>query len=303
MRKIAKAQSAEAQSAKAQSIKASLATALLFSVSMAGMAATASAQSTFHVKEFDYKQGDWVFETINAYQGGFRPRSDRVQWGHELGLAYAVNNFWLPKVLISFDKDEGRAYELQRFLFENTFTFKPIEENKDGFGFAWFQSLEAAMNGRQTNATAFGPIFTGQRGKFSFSTNTFFEKTFGQNNEPGMNFLFAGQARYEIMDKVKIGFEVYTLVPEVGAKTHTPLTGTMNRVGPVLILEVDLPRSAGVGGGNGMMKAGATSVRRANVGANGKDEAPHAEIEFGVLFGTTDYTPDVTGKANMHIKF
>ena len=32
-------------------------------------------------------------------------------------------------------------------------------------------------------------------------------------------------------------------------------------------------------------------------------EPPHAEIEFGVLFGTTDYTPDVTGKVNMHIHF
>lgn len=109
-------------------------------LAMTVVAGTASAQSTFHVKEFDYKQGDWVFETINAYQGGFRPRSDRTQWGHELGIAYAVNNFWLPKLLISFDKEEHGSHEVQRLLFENTFAFKPIAEGKDGFGWAWFQS-------------------------------------------------------------------------------------------------------------------------------------------------------------------
>ncbi len=260
----------------------------------------ASAQSTFHVKEFDFNKGDWIFETVNAYQGGFRPRSDRVQWGHELGLAYAVNNFWLPKVLLSFDKDEGRAYEVQRLLFENIFTFKPVVEGKDGFGFAWFQSIEAALNNQQTNSTAFGPIFTGQLGKFSMSTNMFLEKTFGQNHEQGMNFLLAWQARYEVMDKVKVGIEGYTFVPEIGANNPAAQTGIVNRIGPVLIFEVELPRGA-VGGSGAGGAGGARSVKHA--AGHGGGEAPHAEIEFGVLFGTTDYTPDVTGKVNMHVKF
>ncbi len=260
----------------------------------------AQAQSTFHVKEFDYKQGDWVFETINAYQGGFRPRSDRVQWGHELGIAYGVTNWWLPKVLISFDKDEGRSHEVQRLLFENTFTLRPLAEDTDGFGFAWFQSVEGALNDRQTNSTAFGPIFTAQMGKFSLSTNTFLEKTFGQNREQGMNALIAWQTRYEIIDKVKIGFEGYTFIPEIGARIRTPETGIVNRVGPVLIFEVDLPGLAAKSNGGGM-KGG--TMRHVAGAGNGKAEVPHAEIEFGVLFGTTNYTPDTTGKVNMHIKF
>lgn len=280
-------------------MKRSLAGLLAGAAGALALPFSAAAQSTFHVKEFDYKAGDWVFETINAYQGGFRPRSDRVQWGHELGLAYAVNDFWLPKLLIAFDKDQGDGYQVQRLLFENTFSFKPVVEGRDGFGFAWFQSLEGALNDRQTNSTAFGPIFTAQAGKFSVSTNTFFDKTYGQNREAGINFLFAGQVRYEIMDKVKVGFEAYTFVPEIGARNATPNTGVANRVGPVLIFEVDLPRGLAAGGGNGMMKAGATAVR--HVPGNG--EAPHAEIEMGVLFGTTEYTPDVTGKVNVHFRF
>ena len=262
------------------------------------MATSAAAQSTFHVKEFDYGKGKWIFETVNAYHGGLTPLSARVQGGHELGLAYAVTSWWLPKILISFDKDEGRAYEVQRLLFENTITFKPLAENTNGVGFAWFQSLEGALSNRQTNVTLFGPIITAQMGKFSFSTNTFFEKTFGQNHTEGMNFLYALQARYEIMDKVKLAFEAYGFVPEIGAG-RTFNVGLQNRIGPALILEVELPGAGRGGMGGGM--AGRTSVK--NAAAPGKPEAAHAEIELGVLFGTTEYTPDVTGKANMHIKF
>lgn len=258
----------------------------------------ASAQSTFHVKEFDYKQGDWIFETINAYQGGFRPRSDRVQWGHELGLSYAVSNFWLPRLLLTFDKEERGSYEVQRLVMENTFTFKPVVDGKDGIGFAWFQSIEGALTDRQTNATIFGPIITGQLGRFSMSSNVFFEKTFGQNREQGIDFQLAWQARYEIMDKVKLGLEGYTLVPEIGVNNRTPQTGVANRIGPVLIFEVELPRGTAAAGGSA---GGNRSVKHA--AAHGVGEAPHAEIEFGVLFGTTEYTPDVTGKVNMHVKF
>lgn len=272
---------------------------------LGALTCTASAQSTFHVKEFDFKQGDWMFETINAHHSGFNPRTSPVRAGHELGIAYAVNNFWLPKILLTFDKDEGRDYDFQRFLFENTFTFKPLEEGRDGLGFAWFQSLETAMNGRQTNLTAFGPIITGQLGKFSFSTNTFFEKTFGQNDTPGLNFLFAGQARYEIMDKVKLGFEAYTFIPEIGVGSGraTPNTGLMNRIGPVLIFEVELPGRGGAAGHGGGLKGGMGAVKQAAKGVDGKDGPAHAEIEFGVLFGTTDHTPDTTAKVNMHVKF
>jgi hypothetical protein len=259
----------------------------------------ASAQSTFHVKELDYKQGDWVIETINAYQGGFRPRSDRTQAGHELGIGYTVTNWWSPKLLISFDKEQGNAYEVQRLLFENVFPIKTLADKQDGIAFAWFQSVEAALNNEQTNATAFGPILTFQAGKFSFSSNTFFEKTFGQNREQGMNFLLAWQARYELMDKVKLALEGYAAVPEIGAGTRTPQTGTSHRIGPAVIFEVDLPgfTSQRSHGGAGSALHG---VRKAGIETK---EPPHAEIEVGVLFGTTEYTPDVTGKINTHIRF
>lgn len=270
---------------------------LLAAVATLACLTPAAAQSTFHVKEFDYKHGDWVIETINAYQGGFRPRSDRVQWGHELGIGYAVNDWWMPKLLVSFDKDEGQSYEVQRLLLENTFTLKPLIEHRDGVGFAWFQSLEVGLNDLQTNATLFGPMMTAQLGKFSVSTNTFFEKTFGRNHEPGIGLLLAWQGRYELAGKIKVGLEGYTYVPEIGASSRTPETGIANRIGPMVILEVDLPGLAP----SVNARAGAGRVRHAAHG--GKHEPPHAEIEIGALFGTTAYTPDTTLKANMHVRF
>src|SRR5262249_17717486 len=163
---------------------------------MAALSASgASAQSTFHVKEFDFDRGHWVFESVNAYQGGFQSRSARVQGGHELGIAYAPNDFWLPKILVSFHKEEDESYHLQGLMFENVVKLKPLASSGDGFGIAWFQSVEAALNDQQTNTTVFGPILTAQTGRFSISVNPFLDKTFGQNHERGMNFSFAWQAR------------------------------------------------------------------------------------------------------------
>ena len=270
-----------------------LAGAAIAAAAALGLATGAAAQSTFHVKEFDYEQGKWIFETINAVQGRFPERADRIRAGHELGLAYAVTSWWLPKLLVSFEKPADEDYSVQRVFMENTFALRPLVENRDGIGLAWFQSIEAAVHRDATNATIFGPIVTGQVGKFSATINPFWEKTFGQNREPGMNFIWAWQARYEVMDKVKIGVEGYGVVPEVGARTAES-GGVQHRIGPVLILETDL----GHGGGNGT--AGRTGMRHAG---NGHGNGAHAEIEMGVLFGTTDATADVTGKINMHLKF
>jgi hypothetical protein len=270
---------------------------LLTAIAGVALLTPAAAQSTFHVKEFDYERGNWVVETINAYQGGFRPRSDRVQWGHELGIGYAVSDWWQPKLLVSFDKEESQPYHVQRLLLENTFTLKPLVEKRDGIGFAWFQSLEFGLDDQQTNATLFGPMITAQLGRFSLSTNTFLDKTFGRNREEGMGLLLAWQGRYEIADKIKIGMEGYTYVPEIGAGSRTPQTGTANRIGPMVIFEVDLPGLARPPSPTGP----AARLRHATDG--GKHEPPHAEIEIGALFGTTAYTPDTTIKANMHVRF
>ncbi len=271
-------------------------------ISLLAATAPTSAQSTFHLKEQDFDKGKWVFETINSGFSGFPQRADRLRASHELGLAYGVTDWWLPKVLIAFDKEalEGADYQLRKVLFENTFKLRALEENKDGLGLAWFQAFEWGVHRGETNAAIFGPILTGQLGKFSATLNPFVIKTFGNHREPGTDLYFAWQGRYEVMDKVKIGLEGYTTWPEVGASAIAKTgAGIQNRIGPVLIFEVDLPGAKTAGGGprpGGHAHGAVPSVKGAGHGN-------HAEIELGVLFGTTDATQDVTGKINMHVSF
>ena len=259
-------------------------------------AASARAQSTFHVKEFDYGQGKWVFESINAVHDGFPARADRLRHGHELGLGYGVTSWWLPKVLVSFDRmADGGDLVAQRVLLENIVTLKPLIAGQDGIGVALFHSVEGAIRHGETNFTQLGPIITAHAGRLSATANIFLGKTFGQNREPGADLFTAWQARYAIADKLKLGVEGYLTIPELGTGASAG-AGTQHLIGPVLIIETELaggPRSRAAGGTMPPARAVAGSS------ANG----PHAELEIGVLFGTTDATQDVVGKANMHVKF
>lgn len=263
-------------------------------------AGPAQAQSTFHLKEFEFKRNEWIFETINAGFSGFPARADRLRAAHELGLAYGVTDWWLPKVLITFDREaiDGAEYQLRRVLLENTLTLRPLEEGKDGFGAALFQAFEWGVHRAESNTAILGPILTAQAGKFSATINPFAVKTFGNHHAPGWDFYFAWQGRYEIADKIKVGLEGYTTWPEVGVGAASKTgAGVQNRIGPVLIFEIDLP---------GIKAASATGHSHgpgAVPSVKGAGQGSHAEIEFGVLFGTTDATQDVTGKINMHVSF
>lgn len=255
----------------------------------------ARAQATFHVKEFDFGQGKWVFESINAAHDGYPSRAERFRQGHELGLGYGVTSWWLPKLLVSFDRMADSAdLNAQRVLLENIVTLKPSVEGRDGLGFAMFHSLEGAIRHGESSITQFGPIITARAGRLSATANVFVGKTFGQNREPGFDLFTAWQARYEMTDKVKLGIEGYLTIPELGTGASTG-AGTQHRIGPVLIL----------GGENGGGRHQGTTAAKPSTGAAAVAHggASHTELEIGVLFGTTDATQDVVGKANMHVHF
>jgi hypothetical protein len=271
---------------------------LISTLSLMALASGATAQSTFHLKEFDYKRGEWTFENINAANSGFPARADRIRAAHELGLGFALTDWWQPKVLVAFDTEaiDGADYQLRRVLFENVFKLAPLAEEKDGIGAAWFHAVEWGVHRGETNASIFGPILTAQAGKFSATVNPFAVKTFGNHREPGWDFYLAWQGRYEIADKIKIGIEGYTTWPELGASSAAS-AGVQNRIGPVVIFEFDIP---GFKGGAGTPATHGTS---AVPSVRGASHGQHAELELGVLFGTTDATQDVTGKVNLHVSF
>lgn len=253
-------------------------------------APTAHAQ-TFHIKEGDFEKGGWTFESINAAQNRFPINADRIRAGHEIGFGYGMTGYWQFKGLLGLVTPDEEHLRASRAIAENVFIFRDLPDGRDGLRLAWFQSIEAALHKDETNATIFGPVLVARAGKLEIALNPFFEKTFGRNHEEGITFLYGWQARHEVTKSVSFGIEGYGRVPDMGGGA----AGFQeHRIGPVLILHGEL----------GGLAPGVVTGR-AQVGAHGAGgaKAPEGELELGVLFGMTDATPGVTGKANFHVKF
>ena len=238
------------------------------------VATAAGAQTTFHVKDFDVQPGQWTFESITAVQDRFPADTGRFRSGHEIGLGYGVSSFYFAKVLIDFDKPVHDGWRLQRLVLENIFRLSPLPLGVDGWGLAWFQSIEGRLNRHETNASLFGPIITVQSGKFSATLNPFIEKTFGANSVEGLALVAGWQTRVEIATGLALGIEGYSNIPDIDRGTPQSQT-QQHRIGPMLIADVEL----------------------------GHGSAHPAQFELGVQFGLTEATPDVTGKVNMQMKF
>ena len=246
---------------------------------------------TFHVKEADFEKGEWTVESINASQHRFPANADRIHTGHEIGLGYGVSAFWQVKGLLAFNTPEGEGIRVQRGLIENIFVLRALPSEANGIGTAWFQSIEVALDREETNATTFGPIFLGRAGKLEVALNPFFAQTFGQNREEGIAFVYGWQVRQEITKTLSLGIEGYGKMPDVAG--GSPIEFQEHRIGPVLILETEL------------QKASQTGLGRSGMGASMAKPAgnPGAVLELGILFGMTEATADLTGKANLHFTF
>jgi hypothetical protein len=258
---------------------------------LTALLAELAAAQTFHVKEPDFEGGQWSVESINASQHSFPVNAHRIHTGHELGLGYGISAFWQLKGLLAFNTPEGEDIRAQRGLLENIFVLRAQPKEGSGIGAAWFQSIEAALNSEETNATTFGPILLGRAGKLEVALNPFFAQTFGQNREEGIAFVYGWQVRREITKTFSLGIEGYGRIPDVLG--GTPVDFQEHRMGPVLILETELQTGNQLRAGrSGAEPSMAKPTRSAGTA-----------LELGVLFGMTEATADLTGKANLHFTF
>ena len=250
-----------------------------------GGAADAAFAQSLHVKEADFEAGQWNVESINGVQQGFPRNADRVRTGHELGIGYGITAAWQLKGLVSFATPDEETTRIQRVMMENVVVLRALEEGKNGFGIAWFHALEGAVARDETNVTIFGPSIILREGKTELALNPFFEKSFGRNHTPGMDFLYGWQARRELSEHVSIGIEGYGRIPEIGS--GMPLDVQEHRIGPVLIL-----------------KTGAAVPVPGHLGALPTSHRQLAtDLELGVQFGLTEATPDMAFKANLHFNY
>ncbi len=165
---------------------------------------------------------------------------------------------------------------------------------------AWFMGVDKGLPDGATNVFTFGPLWQWSLDdKTSFTANTLFQRTFGENSEKGMDFAYAWQLKREVREGFSIGAEGYGLLPTIGGDMPG-VSFQEHRIGPVLYFERSLSRS------NGSAQAQRVSLKDGAKAAdgNGKDDGgPKLNIEAGVLFGLTDATQDRVFKLKGAVTF
>ncbi len=221
---------------------------------------------TFDVKGLHVEKGATEFASDNAFFSGGTSRS-----AHEQILHYGLREWWRLTGAVEWDNPVGQGAHATHVAVENIFVLRPMKLGTD-LGLGLFAALEGSLHrSSSTNAVVFGPIIAARWGRLTTTLNPFFEQTFGRNREEGIAFTYGLQTKYEVGRGFSIGVEGYGLVENLG---DTPrLADQAHRVGPVLFQEISLP------------------------------EGVKMEPSFGILFGLTPATPDVTFRLNVDFHF
>lgn len=253
--------------------------------------ATPALSGTFDVKAPESEQGQFELESGSAYFFGFPHYADRVRSSHELALGYGLSDRVKIGVKLAFDQPLGDDLRATAVGAEALVVLRKPEA---GFGLAWFTGVTAAIHDEETNVVAFGPALRFGNDKLSLTINPFFERSFGDNATPGVDFVYGWQVKKEIREGFGISIEGYGVIPDIG---HAPgVSFQEHRIGPVIYLQRGLTLGPGRHTSRAMsIKDGKEAV------SNG--EGPKWSLEAGVLFGLTEATQDVAVKVKTGISW
>jgi hypothetical protein len=215
-------------------------------------------------------KGEQEIEVNGAVQNGFPVNADAVRYSMELEYTYGVTKWLSLSPLVDFDKPDGDSFHATVAGVESVWF--PVEVGTL-LTVAWFTEVEGAVHHHETNSTTFGPVVQFGHDKASLILNPYFEKSFGQNHEEGIEFNYQWQAKAGLNERLALGIEGFGVIPDIG---NSPgIDFQEHRIGPVLYYEKELA---------------------------GENERTFA-IDAGVLFGLTEATPNVTGKLNASLTF
>ena len=251
-----------------------------------GLPAEAS-ESVFHIFTPSVEAGAWGVEALSAFSTGLAASDEHaaLRAAHELAIHTGVNDFWMAKLALGFEKPSGDEYAITSIALENVFRFN--RAHAGAFDAAWFTAISAGIDDDASNAIEFGPVVSMSEGPVSLVLNPFLEKTFGDNREPGIAFSYGWRATYRIADTFSIGLEGYGAIEDIAH--HSAFEEQIHRMGPVLYL--------------GHVHGDAHGIHGAAHDAHGHDDEPEWHGEIGVLFGLTDATDDATIKFNAGADF
>lgn len=285
-----------------------------------GAPAALAGHSVFHIFTPVVDAGEWGTEALSTFQAGL-PREHHeheaeeheteahghgsIRAAHEIAMFGGINNHWLTKLALGIEREAGGDHHITSIASENVFRLSPPREGS--FDFAWFTAINAGLDSGASNAIEFGPIVSMTSGKATLVLNPFLEKTFGENREDGIAFVYAWRATYEVAERLSVGVEGYGEIENIG---HAPAgSEQIHRVGPVLYLghvhgsarhaHAGGPHAASPHADHDAHEKHAHAPDAGHAGAHGPDW--HAEV--GVLFGLTEATPDAALKVNIGADF
>src|SRR4051794_21961202 len=174
---------------------------LLLPVLLLWLSAPASAD-VFDVKDPEVEKGARELESNFAAQRGFPVNAERVRSSAEIVFNHGVTDWWKLGLKANLDEPEDESLRFSTVGIENTLALRSL---KNGIGLAWFTGVDFAVHRDETNTVTFGPLIQFGSDKASITVNALFERSFGQNQEEGVAFVYAWQAKKEIREHLSVG--------------------------------------------------------------------------------------------------
>lgn len=261
--------------------------AALFSVAGLSVAPALPAYG-FEVKKPEVHEGEVEVEYHGAsFAEHPADAEENLRHSHEIGVSAGLTRYWKLGIAGELEKEGDEDFDLAEVEITNTLLLKP--DTGDGIAAALFAGFGTEI-GEAASAIEIGPIFQIRSGQFSLLTNTFLPHEFNTEDGDFWSFEYAVQAKYAIDATWGLGLEAYGEVENLGDAPS--LDDQAHRLGPVLYWSSDTEH-----GHNHEARHSLNDVPDAET------HGPVLNTAFGVLFGLTDATNDITLKWDVEMEF
>jgi hypothetical protein len=229
------------------------------------------ANAQFVIKSPVVEQDELEIVGHGSYESALPDGGDPVGWGHEVEVGYGFTDFWKSTLALELKQPAHEELEPTEFKIENYLEL--IDYAPAHAVFSAFGAVDLGVEEGVANAGKFGPLAKFGDDDLSLTLNAIFDKTFGKYRTPGTGLDYAAQFKFAVVDGLSAGAELFGDISDLG---NVPsFNDTEFRVGPVLYLSW-------------------SSSEHSHFGFTG---------DIGVLFGTTDATPDTTIKWDLQLTF
>jgi hypothetical protein len=216
-------------------------------------------------------KGERELRSVNVVNGGLPDGSPGAsRSSHEVSASYSPSD-WV-KLTAHLDAENALhgdwrldhgAIELQFELLKAGAT--------GGIALGWLTNLQVSTDPQSTNSLIFGPIIKVSSKTASFTSNLYFEDTFGRNRDPGLRALYGWQGRVEVSDDLGLGIEGYGAIDNIS--DAPPASEQDHRIGPAAYFSSNL------------------------------DGDRTFSVDVAVLFGLTEAAPNSSLKFNFGMTF